>query len=173
MGSARMACRFLKGSSQIKVDRSPLSPAVMSKIQRENTFLLYPSKDAVDISSIPKESAPSARFIILDGTWSTAKTMLREHPQLETLPKVSIRPTSPSLFRVRRQPKEYCLSSLEAAHAILQSFPLSPIQQRASDKMLQTFEWMNSNQLEQAKRKPLFCHWWPGRKVQFPLGAQT
>ena len=174
MGSARMACRFLNSSHQIKVDSYPIDGSWLPRIHKPNSYLLYPSPEALDLTDLPLQAEPN-QFVILDGTWTTAKKMLKEHAHLETLPKVRLNPSSPSLFRVRKQPANYCLSSLEAAYSILTS--LEPGSLDVARNMLSTFEWMNENQLEQAKRMPLFCHWWPGRRAlpisQNPHGAEA
>jgi len=63
---------------------------------------------------------PPATLIFIDGRWSQAKTMVNRSVWLQQLPRVVLCPTSHSGYVFRKQPKEGCLSTLEAvAEALL------------------------------------------------------
>ena len=74
--------------------------------------LLYPSPDARDLRVDPPREAVT--LVVLDGTWHHAKTLLRENPWLHQLPKVAFAPERPSEYRIRREPREDYVSTIEA-----------------------------------------------------------
>lgn len=84
------------------------------------TGLLFPSDDAKILSDLSAEDRPSG-LVILDGTWHQAKTLLRDLPRLQSLPRYKLAPAEPSRFRIRREPSRESLSTLEAAYQSLQA----------------------------------------------------
>lgn len=58
-------------------------------------------------------------FLILDGSWSQARTMFRDSPCLHALPRIRLRDAPPSAWRFKRQPASHCLSTLETIHQLL------------------------------------------------------
>jgi DTW domain-containing protein YfiP len=89
--------------------------------------LLWPGEGSRSIGEIlpalhpaqPAAPRPAPLIIILDGTWSQARTMFRDTPALHGLPRVGITPTAPSAWVFKRQPSAACLSTLEAIHQLL------------------------------------------------------
>lgn len=58
--------------------------------------------------------------VVLDGTWSQAKTLWWRNPWLLKLNRVAIRPFQPSLYgKLRKEPRKESVSSLEAVAATL------------------------------------------------------
>ncbi len=85
----------------------PAAPAV----------LLYPSPEARDLKLDPPRGPVT--LVVLDGTWNQARSLLRHNPWLESLPKVAFSPEKPSEYRIRREPREDYVSTLEAmVHAL-------------------------------------------------------
>lgn len=65
-------------------------------------------------------SRPPATLIFIDGRWPQAKSMVNRSTWLQQIPRVVLCPTSHSGYVFRKQPKEGCLSTLEAvAEALL------------------------------------------------------
>lgn len=60
-------------------------------------------------------------FIVLDGTWSKAKTLWWRNPWLNKLNRLSLKPTKPSIYgRLRAEPRREFVSTLESvAHALV------------------------------------------------------
>jgi DTW domain-containing protein YfiP len=85
----------------------------------EGTALLYPSRDARDLSSLPASERPRA-LAVIDGTWHHARTLHRDTPWLRELPHVRLSPPAPSRYRIRREPRADYLSTLEAIVRALQ-----------------------------------------------------
>jgi len=79
--------------------------------------LLYPSPDARDLKSDPPKGPVT--LVVLDGTWNQAGSLLRHNPWLQSLPKVAFDPEKPSEYRIRREPREDYVSTIEAmVHAL-------------------------------------------------------
>jgi DTW domain-containing protein YfiP len=79
--------------------------------------LLYPAPDARDLEQDPPKGPVT--LVVIDGTWNQAKSLLRRNPLLQSLPKVAFRPERPSEYRIRREPSEAHVSTIEAmAHAL-------------------------------------------------------
>lgn len=84
-------------------------------------------------------------IIAIDGTWPQAKKLLRECTPLHRLPQVAFTPSDPSRYRIREQPKDFCLSTVEAVHTVLGTLGYP------NDQMLEVFDWMVEYQLEAAR----------------------
>ena len=85
--------------------------------------LLYPGPTARNLShgGLPTEELGGRRLVVLllDGTWSCARKMLRQSSGLQRLPRVMFTPSAPSRFIIKQQPHPDCLSTLEATHELL------------------------------------------------------
>ena len=59
-------------------------------------------------------------IIVLDGTWSQAKTLWWRNPWLLKLPRILLSPREPSMYgRLRREPRREWVSTLEAVADVL------------------------------------------------------
>jgi DTW domain-containing protein YfiP len=58
-------------------------------------------------------------LVVLDGTWSQARSLYRLNPFLHELPRIGFTPPTPSGYRIRREPRPDCWSTIEAvAHTL-------------------------------------------------------
>ena len=95
----------------------------------ENPILLYPGPGAKDILTEPPRGPVT--LVVVDGTWSQAKTVVRDNPALQTLPRYAFHAPEPSIYRIRKEPKaEYC-STLEALMHVLGALEGDPAKFRA------------------------------------------
>ena len=79
--------------------------------------LLFPGRGATLLS----EANPlPSQIVIIDGTWHHAKTLFRDVPVLQTLPRYSLAPNAPGEYRIRLEPTDTSLSTLEATVQALQ-----------------------------------------------------
>jgi len=90
-------------------------------------------------------------IFVIDGTWLTAKKMIKHSHNINQLPRIAFTPVRPSTFRVRKQPHENCLSTIEAIHHTIEL--LGPTQgfdvnSRKHDHLLDAFDSMVELQLE-------------------------
>ncbi len=87
-------------------------------------IILYPGRNSLNLSAVedgifreplfrPKKTPT---VFVIDGTWATAKKMIRQSQNLLCLPRVCFTPPAPSRFRVRKQPHKECYSTIEAIH---------------------------------------------------------
>ena len=118
-----------------------LSPGIYSK----NLTIMTPHDRA---QFFPEDKKPI--IFVLDGTWATAKKMMRQSPNLSMLPRICFSPPAPSNFRVRKQPAPECVSTIEAIHHTLELLGdlrgFDP-QSREHDKLLFVFDQMVQKQL--------------------------
>ncbi len=85
--------------------------------------ILYPGQRSVNLSPLSrgerKALFPSDRelvIFVIDGTWATARQTAWQSQNLKALPRVCFTPPAPSTFRVRKQPRPECFSTIEAIH---------------------------------------------------------
>ncbi len=109
----------------------------------EGFGLLYPSETAKDLSLIPKAERPT-KLVVLDGTWHHARAMYRFIETLHGLPHYTLPAGQVSGFKIRQQPKSYCLSTLEAIQSALRC--LEP-DLAGLDDLLRPFDAMQTQHL--------------------------
>lgn len=106
--------------------------AVQALIHDPKNFpvLLYPGRDAIDLSTVPQDGAQLSNLsaqletrrlvvFLLDATWRLVRPMLRTSFSLQRLPRIMFSHAAPSRFVIKRQPEAGCLSTLEASHELL------------------------------------------------------
>lgn len=109
-----------------------------------NAGLLYPGKDAQLLTDVPPDQRPE-QLVILDGTWHHAKTLYRDVKPLQRLPKYRLAPSQPGRYRIRMEPNETSLSTLEAVAAALHQ--LEP-DTKNIDSLMAAFNCMIEKQLD-------------------------
>ncbi len=106
--------------------------------------------DAAQIQAFNPQNKRLAIFLI-DATWSLATKMLRLSETLTRLPRVSFNVKKRSQYQFRRQPQEFCLSTVEATHLLIESLSTAGIskvpEQNIHDHMLEVFGWMVERQV--------------------------
>ena len=109
--------------------------------------LLYPSKDAQVLSELPPDQRPK-QLVLLDGTWPQARTMVRDIPVLKDLPCYKLAPSEPGKYRIRLEPTDTSLSTVEAAVQALRE--IEP-KTKGLDQLLVAFDTMVQKQLDHPK----------------------
>ena len=89
-------------------------------IDTYDSFVLYPSKDAINISCTNPYKKKSMAIFIIDSTWSCSIKMLRDSKNLQNLPYISFESNKLSQFKIKEQPAEYCLSTIESTLNVLE-----------------------------------------------------
>jgi DTW domain-containing protein len=146
-GTGRLACLHLANSEILPGIAFDAHPRFRELVEdpANCAFLLYPSPGALNLSAIgetgpgderPGEEVPgeaggaAARFaqaiggrrvivFLVDATWACARAVLRESPGLRALPRLRFEPREPSRWLIKRQPRDYCLATIEAIHELL------------------------------------------------------
>jgi DTW domain-containing protein YfiP len=128
--------------------------AVQERIhdKRYSPMLLYPGRDSSTVS----EAAVSGTHlrdrqllvILLDGTWRAARTMFNRSRTLQRLPRLGIVPEEKSRYRIKKQPHDWCLSTMEAAHELLLALEKAGLDTYAQPgQMLELFARMQQYQM--------------------------
>lgn len=162
IGTARIAHRCLHGSILVPGRSFQDNATVNACIANPDyhCVILYPGLKAQNISRMSVEEKrswyPQGKKLVvfvIDGTWLGAKSMLRFSPNLQVLPQISFESTRRSGYAFRRQPKEYCLSTIEAIYEMLGI--LEP--EVNARNLLDVFSGMVDRQLEISALKRLRC----------------
>jgi DTW domain-containing protein YfiP len=131
IGTARMASLCLP-AAELHVgvrwgEHAPLTAALADPARPP--ILLYPGPGARDVLAEPPPGPVT--LVVVDGTWSQAKTVVRDNPILHALPRYAFAAPEPSQYRIRREPRaEYC-STIEALMHVLGVLEGEPARFRA------------------------------------------
>jgi DTW domain-containing protein YfiP len=119
IGTARMASLCLPSSTLVvgtSVEDDPRVRAALDDPARQ-AILLWPGPGARDLETSPPDGPVT--LVVVDGTWSLAKKLVRLNPRIAALPRYALAPTTPSEYRIRPEPSETCVSTIEAVmHAL-------------------------------------------------------
>ena len=139
-------------------------------IATHKSFVLYPSKEAINLSTTnpsPKGTSslrsqrcqifPHAKnmaIFIIDSTWACSLKMIRESKNLQALEHLSFTSAKLSQFKIKEQPAEFCLSTIESTLCVLESLNVWHVENVKSEDLalfLRPFEKMVEYQLEHVK----------------------
>jgi DTW domain-containing protein YfiP len=87
--------------------------------------LVFPDREAEGPGVTSRRGAPLDPtsldgLVVLDGTWSKAKTLYYRNPWLQKLPRLTLPPGEPSIYgRLRAEPRREYVSTLESVAAAL------------------------------------------------------
>ncbi len=88
--------------------------------------VLFPGLNSFNLSHAPQNERlnlfPSQKKLVvfvIDGTWASAKRMLRDSENLLALPQICFTPQKLSEYKIRQQPMKHCVSTIEAVHQLL------------------------------------------------------
>ena len=149
IGTARMASLCLPNAELavgIRWDDSPILARALSDPDRP-AVLLYPGEGAIDVAAHPPPGPVT--LIVIDGTWSQAKTLVRDNPRLHALPRYTFQPAAPSEYRIRKEPNELYVSTIEALVFVLGALEKDPARFHA---LLAPFRAMIDAQLDCERR---------------------
>jgi DTW domain-containing protein YfiP len=145
IGTARMAHLALPDSVlRVGLDFSN-DEVVNAALTGGASYVLFPGEGAIDVEDVPRDRPIT--LVVLDGTWWQARKLLTLNPHLGQLPRVGFRPQRPSDYRIRKQPAEFCVSTIEALAEVLGA--LEGDEERFNT-LLQPFRAMVDGQLRYA-----------------------
>ncbi len=159
IATGRMSHLCLQGSHLIKGQNFTDHPKINELIAEPGyrSVILYPGIQSVNVSQISENerkdlvfSDKKLRVFVIDGTWATARRMVRQSENINKLPRICFTPVKPSNFRVRKQPESHCYSTIEAIHHtidLLGNYQSSDIGPRPHDHLLEIFDGMVERQL--------------------------
>lgn len=131
IGTARMASLCLPGAElHVGVrwgECPPLARALADPARPP--ILLYPGPGARDILCDPPRGPVT--LVVVDGTWSQAKVVVRDNPVLQALPRYAFATPEPSQYRIRREPRAEYVSTIEALMHVLGALEGDPARFRS------------------------------------------
>jgi DTW domain-containing protein YfiP len=121
IGTARLAHLALANSElYVGVDFQGVDRVRELAAERSGEVaLLFPDEAAAPAGELPRLARAPSTLVVIDGTWPQAKKLLKLNPALLQLPRVGLRPRKPSNYRIRSEPAEHCLSTVEAVAEVL------------------------------------------------------
>ena len=122
-----------------------------------HSMILFPGKESLNLTHASVEAAkalvpPGKRLVIMviDGTWSAAKNMIKNSKVLSSLPKLSFEVNTTSIYEIRKQPSAHCLSTVEAVSALFENLKAKelcmPVPSDGHLKMIESFKKLISSQ---------------------------
>lgn len=119
IGTARMATLCLEGSELyigVSFEGSGEVSRALSDPERP-AALLWPGPGAIDVMENPPKGPIT--LVVVDGTWSQAKKLVRVNPMLAALPRYAFTPPNKSEYRIRKEPRDDFVSTIEAVVHVL------------------------------------------------------
>ncbi|HVK59971.1 MAG TPA: tRNA-uridine aminocarboxypropyltransferase [Bdellovibrionales bacterium] len=159
IATGRMAHLCLKNSALIQGEDYTANQRVNDILASEDNqcVVLYPGRNSVNLSDLSVEQRSSLVhtkknlvIFVIDGTWATARKTMRS-ANLKNLPRVCFTPTTPSRFRVRKQPAAEYHSTIEAIHQTIELFGPTKgfkLESRKHDNLLDVFDRLVEFQLQ-------------------------
>jgi len=148
IGTARMAHLSLP-NSELHLGVSFVDhPRVRELAAAEGTALLFPGEGALDPAAL--RGRPPRTVIVVDGTWSQARKVIKQNPFLQSLPRLAFTPDRPSNYRIRAEPSVECVSTIEAVVHLLGALEGAPERFRP---ILEAFDRMIDLQIAERQRR--------------------
>lgn len=119
IGTAHMASLCLTNSElHIGIDWSQSASLARTLADPDRKpILLYPGEGSIDIVREPPPGPVT--LVVVDGTWSQTKKVVRTNPILAALPRYAFVPPKPSEYRIRKEPDAASVATIEAlVHAL-------------------------------------------------------
>ncbi|WP_434388559.1 tRNA-uridine aminocarboxypropyltransferase [Melittangium boletus] len=158
IGTARMAHLSLPNSElHVGVDFTGHARLAELAARPERVAVLFPGEEALPLEEARKN--PPETLIVVDGTWPLARKLVKTNPALAGLPRIGFVPRRPSNYRIRSEPAEHCVSTIEAVVEVLGALEGD---QSRFDALLGAFEYMVDTQLDRQSTRT-----GPGRKRIF------
>jgi DTW domain-containing protein YfiP len=89
--------------------------------KQNSCYVLFPSNNSINLNNEKLVNNDKNNVIfIIDSTWACAKSLLYDSPNINNLPKISFSHSKISNFRIKAQPKDYCLSTIESTLCVLE-----------------------------------------------------
>jgi len=111
--TVRLAQLCLKNLTLI-VGEEPDDFKSIQNLSVENTFLLYPDDDAIEVEHLKQSNRLPINLIILDGTWKKAYKLKMMNPWLSQFKTLSFASLPKNQYVIRKAKRSDSLSSLEA-----------------------------------------------------------
>ncbi len=150
IGTARLAHLCLPGSELhigVEFEDHPEVRAALAEAEAAGrpAHLLFPGPRAIDLAEAKLEGPIT--LVVVDGTWWQARKLLKRNARLAALPQIRFTPPAPSNYRIRREPSDDCVATVEALAHVLGELEGAP--ERFAG-LLRPFEAMIDTQIHYA-----------------------
>lgn len=104
-------------------------------IQTHNSFILFPSENALNLSHTAPENFidKDLAIFLIDSTWSCAKKMFEQSANLQKLQHMSFTTTQESRYEIKEQPHVRYLSTIESTLVVLEALNKHNLEKTPSD----------------------------------------
>lgn len=109
------------------------------------SYLVFPSEQAVEPGFAKESANKPLQLFLIEATWCMAKSMLKGSKLLQKLPALAFRPEYASRFRIRSQPRQECVSTIEAVGELMRV--LEPTCTQEVQALLRPFDAMVERQI--------------------------
>lgn len=120
-------------------------------------LLLFPGKEAYTATDPAFKAVLKGRkplIILIDGTWSQAKKMLRLSTNLHTLQKLSFNAGYRSRFTFKKEPKPDFISTIESCYYLIKELACEGLaSDNGAENLMEIFDRMVAFQLEAEKAR--------------------
>lgn len=158
-GTGRLAALSLE-NSEIVIDEDFDNNKRVNELLSDKSYypmVLYPGKDAYSAETFDFRTSVTGKKLLIflvDATWSLAKKMMYRSRKLQDLPKISFSNEYRSEFKFKKQPMDYCLSTIESSYYLIKELQKSGVCNREAraESLMDVFRIMVQFQLECEKR---------------------
>ena len=159
-GTGRLASIRLPGSMiLVGVDFTD-NPHLNALLNDEQYYpvLMYPGDDAWTAKKEGFKEAVENKtllVIIIDSTWFCSKKMIALSKNLHSLPKLSFSGSYKSIFTFKREPAEYCVSTIESCYYIIKELQEAGIEDKSvnPEPLMDVFKKMIQHQLNRENER--------------------
>ncbi|HEY5091215.1 MAG TPA: tRNA-uridine aminocarboxypropyltransferase, partial [Polyangia bacterium] len=148
IGTARLAHLCLPDSELhvgVNFDDDRQVRAALAEEAGRPAYLLFPGPRAIDLAEA--QLAGPITLVVVDGTWWQARNLLKRNAVLAALPQIRFSPRTPSNYRIRREPADHCVATVEALAQVLGALEGAP---ERFATLLRPFEAMIDTQIHYA-----------------------
>ena len=119
-------------------------------------YVLYPDINSIKLNVQKLPNKKSSLIFIIDSTWPCSKKMLRLSKNLQNLQKVSFEHDKSSQFKIKTQPNQHCLSTIESTLCVLEQLNNQDVENIplvSLEEFLTPFEQMVNYQINCVKNE--------------------
>ena len=152
--TGRFTHLLLKNSKLFIGDDFTNHKAVNKIIREYDSYLLYPSSDALNLSSTKPVLSKKMAIFIVDSTWSCSVSLLKKSKNLHQLKSISFNSTKKSRYKIKQQPEDNYLSTIESTYTLLEELNhhnIENIEKKYMDNFLEPFNKMVEYQVKCSK----------------------
>ncbi|MGB9802163.1 MAG: tRNA-uridine aminocarboxypropyltransferase [Arcobacter sp.] len=121
-------------------------------------YILYPGIDSINLSKSNIQNKKQKVIFLIDSTWACSKKILKSSTNLSSLPKISFNYENSSAYVFKKQPSNYCLSTIESTLVLLKllnKHNIENIDKSSLDNFLIPFKQMVKFQVTKSLEKSI------------------